>query len=198
MECDGGRHTKINTMNVINEWGIDNSWSIFLDRDGVINRKLDNDYVKNIDELELLPGATASIKWLSHSFQRVFIATNQQCVGKGIITNEQLEVIHSYLLQQIQSTGGYIDQIYCAPYLDSENHIMRKPNPGMALKAKEDFPEIDLEKSIMIGDAKSDIEMGKRAGMKTIFIGLQPLQDADAHFLSLQDLVNELKEIIAH
>lgn len=185
-------------MNVIKEWGIDNSWSIFLDRDGVINRKLDNDYVKHIGELDLLPGALEAIQWLSENFLRVCIVTNQQCVGKKIITHEQLEVIHTYLLHRIEAGGGRIAHLYCAPQLASEHSIMRKPNLGMVLKAKDDFPEIVLEKSIMIGDAASDMEMGRRAGMKTVFIGSEHHQLADVYFPSLHEVTLSIREIMQH
>jgi D-glycero-alpha-D-manno-heptose 1-phosphate guanylyltransferase len=150
---------------------IDQSWTLFLDRDGVINKKRDNDYVKNLEELELLPGAIEAIALLSHFFGKVIIVTNQQGVGKGLMTIGDVQKIHDVIRNKVETHGGKIDAFYCAPQLKSENSPMRKPNIGMAQKAKEDFPEIDFSKSIMLGDSKSDMEFGERANMKTVLVG---------------------------
>ncbi len=66
--------------------------------------------------------------------------------------------------------GGRIDKIYFSPFLAAENHITRKPKPGMAYQAKEDFPDVDFSKSIMVGDSLSDMQFGKEVGMKTVFL----------------------------
>lgn len=174
------------------KWDIDNSWTLFLDRDGVINRKLDNDYVKSISEFEFLPGVLKSLFKLSKQFHKIVIVTNQQCIGKGIIDEGKLNEIHEFMLSEILKVGGRIDKIYFAPQLASENSIFRKPNIGMALKAKEDFPTIDFNKSILVGDSVSDIEMGKRVGMKTVFISKNNSEFADVNFDSLTDFSNYL------
>ena len=156
---------------------IDKSWSLFLDRDGVINKKIDNDYVKKIEELEFLPGALSAISSLSNYFGKIFIVTNQQGIGKGLMTEEDLSVIHDYLLSAIQENDGQIDGIYHAPYLAHENHSMRKPNIGMALKAKEENPSVVFEKSILVGDSSSDMEFGKNAGMTNVMIKENPIDE---------------------
>ena len=81
-----------------------------------------------------------------------------------------VQAIHNHIIRSIHDLGGRIDTIYFAPQLKEENSPMRKPGIGMALQAKKDFPEIDFEKSIMVGDSMSDMEFGKKAGMKTVFI----------------------------
>ena len=149
---------------------IDKSWTLFLDRDGVINRKLDKDYVKSLNEFEFIPGALESIVSLSNFFGRLIIVTNQQGIGKGIMTEEDLNQIHGFLLEKVRKRGGNIDAIYHAPQLEEEDSPMRKPGIGMALQAKKDFPEIDFTKSIIIGDSKKDLEFGKRANMISILI----------------------------
>ena len=150
---------------------IDTSWTLFLDRDGVINKKLDGDYVKTIDEFEFLPYVLEAIKLFSSRFHRVVIVTNQQGLSKRLMTEEDLHKVHQHLLQEVQNFGGRIDAIYHAPQLAEENSTFRKPNIGMALQAKEEFPSIDFKKSIMVGDSISDMEFAKNTNMFAVLIG---------------------------
>lgn len=147
---------------------IDRSWTLFLDRDGVINQRIVGEYVKAIDEFHFMPGSLASIARFSERFGRIVVVTNQQGIGKGIMTARNLEDIHRYMLSEIEKHGGKIDGVYFAPQLSSENSEMRKPNTGMAHQAKRDFPEIDFSKSVLIGDSDSDIFFGQKLGMITV------------------------------
>ena len=149
---------------------IDKTWILFLDRDGVINKKIDGDYVRNLNQFEWLDGVPQAFLQLSGIFGRIFIVSNQQGIGKGLMTMQQVETIHNHIIKSIHDLGGRIDAIYFAPQLKSENSSYRKPGIGMALQAKKDFPEIDFTKSIMVGDSMSDMEFGKAAGMKTVLI----------------------------
>ncbi len=149
---------------------IDKNWTLFLDRDGVINKKLDNDYVKHWTEFEFIDGVLAALKTFNPRFGRIVVVTNQQGIGKGLYRTEDLELIHRNMLYEINYFGGRIDKVYFSPYLASENHPTRKPGIGMALQAQKDFPEINFELSVMAGDSESDMEFGKKAGMKTVFI----------------------------
>jgi D-glycero-alpha-D-manno-heptose 1-phosphate guanylyltransferase len=168
---------------------INKTWTLFLDRDGVINNKIDNDYVRTIQEFKFLPKVKTSIAILSKLFGRIIIVTNQQGVGKGLMTLHALEEIHKYLKTEISKVGGKIDQIYCAPALVSDQSILRKPNIGMALKAKEDFPEIDFSKSLMVGDSISDIEFGQKTGMISILISENKEFPSQYAIKSLSDFV---------
>ena len=174
---------------------IDKSWTLFLDRDGVINKKLDNDYVKHWIEFEFLEGSIDAIKYLGSLFGKLFVVTNQQGIGKQLYRVEDLELIHKNMLYEIAYHGGRIDKVYFSPYLTSENHPTRKPGIGMALNAQQDFPEIDFKKSLVIGDSMSDMEFGKNAGMKTIFISEEKNDDPriDFNFRSLNDLIITLQ-----
>ena len=96
---------------------IDTSWTLFLDRDGVINKKLEGDYVKIIDEFEFLPYALEAIKLFSSRFHKVVIVTNQQGINKRLMTEDDLHKVHQHLLQEVQNFGGRIDAIYHAPQL---------------------------------------------------------------------------------
>ncbi len=150
---------------------IDNEWTLFLDRDGVINVRIIDGYVKNVDEFKFLPNVVEAFKIFKNKFKRVIIVTNQQGVGKGIMTNEDVHKVHNYMIKEIDIHAGKVDKIYFCPQLKSVPDNYRKPSPKMAYMAKNDFPDIDLSKSIMVGDMNSDVEFGKNAGMKTIFIG---------------------------
>lgn len=171
----------------LKDLSIDKSWSLFLDRDGVINKKLDNDYVKHSMEFEFIEGVLEALKILAPKFGTIVVVTNQQGIGKGIYKTEDLELIHKNMIYELTYLGGRIDKVYFSPYLHSQNHPTRKPGTGMGLKAKEDFPEIDFKKSIMVGDSMSDMEFGKNLGMKTVFISEKEKEDVliDFNFTSL-------------
>lgn len=155
---------------------IDKTWTLFLDRDGVINVRLIDDYVKNINEFEFLPGVLEAFKIFSEKFGKIIIITNQQGVGKGLMTLEDVDEVHDFMKKEIEAQKGRIDAIYVCPQLKSDPDNFRKPSPRMAYMAQHDFPEIDLEKSVMIGDSNSDIEFGINAGMYTILIGDEPVK----------------------
>jgi histidinol-phosphate phosphatase family protein len=146
------------------------TWTLFLDRDGTINKRLPKAYVNSIEQFEFLPGVLDSIKVFSQIFKHIIIVTNQQGIGKELMTTEQLTTIHDYMNGQIMSSGGYIDQIYHCPHLEIENPTCRKPNPGMAIQAAEDFPDIVFKKSLMVGDMMSDILFGQQLDMYTILV----------------------------
>lgn len=154
----------------ISELGIDGSWTLFLDRDGVINDRLIDDYVKHLHELKIIDGVPKAIAKFTSIFNRIVVVTNQQGIGKGMMDEDDLDIIHGFMADVIISSGGKIDKFYFAPQLTKENSNYRKPGTGMGLHAKEDFPEIDFKKSLMIGDSESDIEFGMNLGMKTIML----------------------------
>lgn len=150
---------------------INHNWSLFLDRDGVMNVRLIDDYVKNRAEFVFLPNVQSALAKFSEIFIRIFVVTNQQGVGKGLMTMQQVDDVHRFMISEIEKVGGRIDQVYVAPYLESEHHIMRKPAHGMAMKAKKEFSEVHFKQSVMVGDSVSDMQFGKRLGMMTVFIG---------------------------
>jgi len=148
---------------------IDKSWTLFLDRDGVINEDKIGSYIFNRNEFIFMPGAAEAIKIFSDVFGLIVIVTNQRGVGKGLMTVEDLEDIHIYMREGLAKLGGKIDKIYFAPDLHNGGPN-RKPLPGMAHQAKADFPQIDFHKSIMVGNKLSDMEFGRNIEAKTIFI----------------------------
>lgn len=156
-------------MNPFSGYHIDKSWTLFLDRDGVINRRFPDDYVKRPEEFDFIEGASEAIAALSRSFGRIIVVTNQQGIGKGLYTHEDLADIHHKMKSEVERLGGRIDAVFYAPNLAAENSPLRKPGIGMALNAQHIYPEIDFGKSIMVGDTKSDMEFARNAGMKSVF-----------------------------
>ncbi len=148
---------------------IDSSWTLFLDRDGVINHEKYQDYVYNYNEFRFYEGVLEALKLLAGRFDRIIIVTNQKGVGKELMTEADLQDIHARMLQDITAAGGRIDKIYYCTALDN-NHPNRKPHPGMALEAAKDIPAIDLHKSLIVGNNISDMEFGRNAGMYTVFV----------------------------
>ena len=142
--------------------------TLFLDRDGVINMKLDSRYVRNFSEFEFMKGAELAIANLSKIFKRILIVTNQQGIAKGIMSTEDLNSLHQNMLQQLKTSGGAIQKIYYCPHLDAENCKCRKPNTGMIKQAIIDFPDLENEKSYLVGDSDSDITAGNKMGLITV------------------------------
>ena len=182
-------------MNLAN-YHIDKSWALFLDRDGVINRRIEDGYVKSMDEFVFLEQVPESLKKLKEIFGRIFIVTNQQGIGKGLMSLSDLEIVHAYMLNEIEKAGGKIDQVFFCPELNDTNHPDRKPQIGMALKAKSEFPEIDFSKSIMVGDSISDMEFGKNAGMKTVFITAHSEKFAGINVDAICESLADFKDLI--
>ncbi len=147
----------------------DSTWTLFLDRDGVINKEISNYYVLSWQDFVFEEGVLAALSRLKTIFGRILIVTNQRGVGRGLMTESDLNEIHFRMLSLIHAHGGRIDKIYACTDLDS-NSPRRKPNPGMAYEAKRDFPEIDFSRSVMVGNHLRDMEFGRRLGMYTVWI----------------------------
>lgn len=176
---------------------IDRHWTLFLDRDGVINQEKENSYVFHYGEFRFYDQVKEALRIFASVFGRIVIVTNQRGVGKGLMTADELEIIHRQMVAEIVLSGGRIDRIYYADSLD-DAHPHRKPNPGMALAAQADFPEIDFHRALMVGNNLSDMEFGRNAGMYTVFVRTthpqQPLPDPaiDLVFNSLYDFAKHL------
>jgi D-glycero-D-manno-heptose 1,7-bisphosphate phosphatase len=142
--------------------------TLFLDRDGVINKKLEGRYVRNFSEFEFMPGALKAISKLSNVFSRILIVTNQQGIAKGIMSEADLNTLHTQMQERIEKLGGKINKIYYCPHLQIMNCMCRKPKSGMIEQAIIDFPEISVKNSYLIGDSDSDIKAGKRMNLNTV------------------------------
>lgn len=141
---------------------IDPDWTLFIDRDGVVNNEKYLDYIHTWEEFEFYEGVKEAFKIFDKKFARIVMVTNQRGVSKGVTKLENLLVIHKNMMQEIEEAGGRIDKIYFCPDMESPN---RKPNPGMGLQAMKEFPEIVLSKSMMIGNTLSDMNFGRNLGV---------------------------------
>jgi histidinol-phosphate phosphatase family protein len=147
----------------------DHSWTLFLDRDGVINHQKEGGYILNWDEFVFYEGVKEAMQVFSKKFKYICIITNQRGVGKGDMSLQDLETIHLNLQAEVASIGGRIDRFYYCTDLESTSNC-RKPNVGMALQAKKDFPAIDFSKTIMVGNSLSDMAFGRNIGAINIFL----------------------------
>lgn len=153
--------------------------SIFLDRDGTINKYIG--FLRNIDEFVLLPGVAEAVRKINLSGYLSIVVTNQPVISRGEVTFSALQEIHNKMETLFGQEGAYVDKIYFCPHHPHKGYAgeipelkidcsCRKPKPGMLLQAAEDF-NIDLTQSWMIGDDEKDIKAGKAAGCKTALIG---------------------------
>jgi D-glycero-D-manno-heptose 1,7-bisphosphate phosphatase len=141
--------------------------AVFLDRDGVINRKLENDYVKSWDEFQFLPCVIEAIKAINEKGYLVIVVTNQRGIAKGLMTEKDLKAIHRRMLKELKKHGARIDDIFYCPHDNSDNCSCRKPKPGMLLQAQKKW-DIDFAQSYIIGDSNSDLEAGQQVGCRGI------------------------------
>ncbi|PWL28189.1 MAG: phosphatase [Fluviicola sp. XM-24bin1] len=178
----------------MSDWGVDATWTLFLDRDGVINKRNFDGYITEVESFEFLPGVPNAIASLSKIFHRVIVVTNQQGIGKGLMTERNLLEIHTYMTNEVYTAGGKIDKCYFAPNLKGAEDDMRKPGPAMAELAKIEFPEIEFSRCVMVGDTDSDILFGKNLGMKTVRVLSKEKVEvpADMEVEGLHELVTKL------
>lgn len=145
--------------------------AVFLDRDGVINRRAsEGEYITRWEDMEILPGVPEAIILLAQAGFCVLGVSNQRCVAKGLVTMSELEAIHERLRKELAAKGATITRIYYCPHESHSRCGCRKPDPGMLLSAARDY-EVDLQSSWMIGDSEVDIAAGKNAHCKTVRIG---------------------------
>jgi len=137
--------------------------ALFLDRDGVIIENRSN-YVRNWAQVKILPKALLALAKVSASSYQIVLITNQSGIGRGLIPLETALEINERLIEIIGQAGGRIDRVYMCPHKPSDRCNCRKPKPGMILQAARDL-DLDLENSVLIGDALTDIQAGRRAGV---------------------------------
>jgi D-glycero-D-manno-heptose 1,7-bisphosphate phosphatase len=154
---------------------------VFLDRDGVINRKIEDGYVTEWGEFEFLPGAKEAIEILKRKGFLIIVTTNQRGIAKGLMTEEDLRKIHKRMERELGEEN--IDAIYFCPHESDERCGCRKPQPGMFREAARKFP-IDFQKSYIVGDSESDMEAGKTLKLRRIFIG----EESDYHGLDKKSI----------
>lgn len=174
--------------------------AVFLDRDGTLNRYVG--FLRDIDDLELLPGVAEAVRAINQSGYLAVAATNQPVIARGEVTMPQLEEIHNKLETLLGAEGAYLDAIYYCPHHPHKGYAgeipelkiecdCRKPKPGMLLKAARDL-NIDLSRSWMVGDGAADIQAGKAAGCRTALIGDEDDVGQDTTVASLKEFIQKV------
>ncbi len=175
--------------------------TIFLDRDGVINRNLpQGDYVKSWEEFQFLPGARRAIAWLTKAGFRLLVVTNQACVGKGIVSWEIVQEIHIRMMQEIALAGGRIEAVLCCTHLADAGCDCRKPAPGLLRRAHEEYG-VDLKQAVLVGDSAKDVQAAAAVEMPAIMVlsGLGRITDLESTSLPCRlalDLVHAAQLIL--
>lgn len=143
--------------------------ALFLDRDGVIN--VENSYVFKIEDFIFISDVFEVCRYFIKKGYLIIIVTNQSGIARGIFTESQYDDLTHYLLEEFKAHGVIISKVYHCPHHPDQSISCncRKPKPGMILKASEEF-NIDLNQSILVGDKRSDVESGVRAGIKDNYL----------------------------
>ena len=164
--------------------------ALFLDRDGVLNE--DRGFVSRWEDFHWIKGARETVAAFNRAGWLVVVVTNQSGVGRGYYTEAEMHALHARMVDELKAVGGHIDAFYFAPHhpeapLEAYRHPDppdRKPNPGMILRALQDFP-IDKARSLLIGDKPSDLEAALRAGVRGVLFKGGDLM----RFLAAEDLL---------
>ncbi|MDO8384334.1 MAG: HAD-IIIA family hydrolase [Microbacterium sp.] len=177
------------------------TWCLFLDRDGVINSRVFGGYIRDWAAFSFEPGALDALAILARWAPRVVIVTNQQGVGKRLMTWADLADIHDRMRGAISAAGGRIDAVQFCPHLAGDDCACRKPRPGMATQYLGAHPEVDGSLSILVGDTESDMEMGRRladltGGCVNVRIGGQHDPLADGTYESLADFAAAVRGLL--
>lgn len=148
--------------------------ALFLDRDGCVNKEVG--YIRELEKLELIPGAARVIRAMNEAQVPVILITNQSGPARGYYPESWITTLHDRLTTLLAEQGARLDAIYYCPHLPdgtvpelSYRCDCRKPEPGMLLKAADEH-DLDLERSFMIGDKATDVDVGKRVRANTILL----------------------------
>ena len=164
--------------------GMDDKY-VFIDRDGVINRdgmgRTEYGYVTRWEDFEFLPGVLDALKELTEAGYDNVVISNQKCVGKGLMTEQELKDITDNIMKAVEAHGGRIRKAYYCLHLDEDNCNCRKPKEGMFLKARDELGIKAFEGKFFIGDSQRDMQAGKKVGLKTILVlsGKSSREDAE-------------------
>jgi histidinol-phosphate phosphatase family protein len=167
---------------------------IFLDRDGVINRRRPQ-HVRSWQDVEFLPRSLEALRRLQQVGERVVVVTNQSVVGRGLITAIELNSIHQRMAEVVARHGGHIERIYACLHAPAQGCACRKPGIGLLVRAADELG-IDLGRSVLVGDSLCDVQAAQAAGCQPILVADGPLAGVDNGIASVADL-GEAVSVIA-
>lgn len=170
---------------------------IFFDRDGIINERLVGAYVRNWKEFKFIEEFFDLFELIDkYNFLKIII-TNQQGIGKRLMSQNDLKVIHKNMqLELFNRFRSNFDDIYFSSDLANTGSFYRKPQPGMLLQAIEKW-NINKDESYFIGDSLTDAQAGINAGVKTILVGEFDKNEADYVFKNHSELINNIERILS-
>jgi D-glycero-D-manno-heptose 1,7-bisphosphate phosphatase len=142
---------------------------LFLDRDGVINRRR-LDHVKTWSEFDFIPGTLEALAEVRKQRIPVVVVTNQAVIGRGVLGYDEVAGIHERMLEAVEASGGHIDRIYVCPHKPEDHCSCRKPGTEMFARASRDLG-ISLSGSVMVGDSKGDVAAADAAGCDPVLVG---------------------------
>ena len=168
---------------IIGSRGLRARSAVFFDRDGVLNE--DDGYVHQVANFRWIEGAQEAVRLANELNHLVIVVTNQSGIARGFYTEEDVAHLHNWMQQELSRRGARIDAFYYCPYHPEAkieryrvaDHPDRKPNPGMILKAMRDF-NIDPSRSLIVGNEQTDLEAGRRAGLRGYLFQGGSLADA--------------------
>lgn len=176
--------------------------ALFLDRDGVINREIN--YLHRIEDFEFIPGTFDTCRAFQAAGYRIIVITNQGGIGRGYYTEADFHQLNSWMLAQFKATGVHISQTYFSPYHPTKgigkyrcDHPDRKPNPGMILRAQQDW-QIELSTSVLVGDKESDIQAGINAGIRQNILVRSGhiIDEANSQAVAIVDSIADIPQIV--
>ncbi len=175
--------------------------ALFLDRDGVI---LENrpDYIRSWETAAFIPGSLQALARLRDLALRIVIVTNQSAVGRGLVELEEAQVVNLRLVEAVEHAGGRIDAVYVCPHHPEAGCPCRKPKPGLILQAAEEMA-VDLPRSTLVGDAVSDLQAGRAAGVGRLALVRTGLGASQISLLPTADLAeipvyDHLEQALTH
>lgn len=166
--------------------------ALFLDRDGIIN--VDHGYIYKIEDFEFTEGLFELLQLFSKQGYLIFVVTNQSGIGRGYYTLEDFKTLTAWMTEQFRQYGIKIEEVQYCPHAPEENCKCRKPNTGMVDNILKKYT-LDLERSWLIGDKQSDIDLVKHAGIgSSIAIGERPIHNATFSFSTILETKRFLEE----
>jgi len=143
--------------------------AVLVDRDGVVNVRRP-DHVRSWAEFEFLPGSLEAMRRLRRAGRRVLVLTNQAVVGRGQMSAGELDEIHDRMRAAVAAAGGGIEGVLACVHRPEDGCRCRKPAPGLFHRAADEM-RVDLGRSVMIGDAWSDVQAAHAAGCRAVWVG---------------------------
>ena len=161
--------------------------AVFFDRDGTLN--VDTGYLHEQEKLQWMPGAREAVKYVNDRGYLAIVVTNQSGVARGMFGEEAVKELHGYMNEELAGVGAHIDAFYYCPHHPEavvpefrQECSCRKPKSGLIEKACRDF-DIDMEKSLMVGDSPRDVTCGEGAGVCGVLYEDGSLLDLLKHYI---------------